>query len=364
MFESMTPEAVKAAILGMIRPDQGLSAMAGSFADGVAGPVSEEISKCYMALDAVPSMVLPDESSGGYIDKVANQYYALTRRPGTLAYCDIAFTGTPGLVIPQGTAFLTAGGLDFSLMAQVTLDAGGAGSGRLQAEAVGAVYNVDAGAIDRMYVNLAGLTSYTNEAAAGGTDPESDAALLARLQERVQRPPTSGNGYQFRQWALAVPGVGQAKVVELAQGAGTVGLTVVDSNYEAPAEEIVEAVQAAVDSQRPVGAVPTAAAATELTVTAAAAVTVTQGTDKGQVQTAFAAALAGYCRDLIDAKYTPIYYRPQDDGAYTLLYNRVLAILLTIEGVENFSTLTVNGGTADVAIQAGQIPVMGEVTVT
>ena len=46
------------------------------------------------------------------------------------------------------------------------------------------------------------------------------------------------------------------------------------------------------------------------------------------------------------------------------LLTRVLAILLTIPGVENFSALTVNGGTADVSIQADTIPVLGEVTVT
>ena len=50
--------------------------------------------------------------------------------------------------------------------------------------------------------------------------------------------------------------------------------------------------------------------------------------------------------------------------SYTLIYNRVVAILLNIPGVENFTSLTVNGGTADVTIQAGQIPVAGEVSVT
>ena len=364
MYETMTPEAIKARILSAIDQSQGLSSMAGSFADGVVGPVSEEMSDVYISLDAVPDMLFVTENSGIYIDKVGQQYYNITRRPGTRAYCDMSFTGTAGLVIPQGTQFLTAGGLAYALMAAVTLDSSGAGSGRLEAAQVGAVYNVDAGTINRMYVNLAGLTSYVNEAATGGTDPESDAALLARIKERVQRPPTSGNGYQFRQWAMAVAGVGQAKVVELAQGAGTVGLTIVDSNYQVPGEEIVGAVQAALDSQRPVGAEPTAAAATELSVAVSAAVTVTQGASKATVQGALEEALRGYCRDLIDAKYTPIYYKPAEDVSYTLIYNRVLALLLNIPEVENFSSLTVNGGTADLTIQPGQIPVVGTVSVT
>lgn len=364
MYEAQTPEAIKARMLAEIKEGRGLSSMAGGFADGVVGPVAEEMSDVYLSLDAVPDMLFVDEDSGDYIDKVGRQYYNITRREGTRASCAIAFTGTPGLAIPQGTAFLTAGGLRFALLEQVTLDSDGTGAGRLEAAEAGAAYNVDAGAVNRMYVNLAGLTSYVNEAATGGTDPESDAALLARIRERVQQPPTSGNGYQYRQWAMEVAGVGQAKVVELAQGPGTVGLTVVDGNYEAPSEDIVEAVQAAVDAQRPIGAAVTVAAAAELPVAVAAAVTVTQGGSKDAVRTALTAALQTYCRTLIDAKYTPIYYEPEEDVSYTLVYNRVLALLLNIPEVENFSTLTVNGGTADLTIQAGQIPVAGEVTVT
>ena len=364
MYEAQTPEAIKARMLAEIRESQGLSSMAGGFADGVVGPVSEEMSDVYISLDAVPAMLFVDEHSGGYIDKVGGQYYNIVRRAGTKASCTISFAGTPGLVIAQGTQFLTAGGLAFMLADDVTLDSSGTGTGHLEAGGVGAAYNVDAGAIDRMYINLAGLTSYTNQAAAGGTDPESDTALLARIQERVQRPPTSGNGYQFRQWAMEVAGVGQAKVVELAQGPGTVGLTIVDSNYESPAEDIVEAVQTAVDAQRPVGAQPTVAAATEMTVTVAAAVTVLQGAGKDEVRSALEVALKNYCKTLIDAKYSAIYYKPDEDGSYTLVYNRVLALLLNIPQVENFTALTVNGGTADLTIQAGQIPVVGEVTVT
>ena len=88
------------------------------------------------------------------------------------------------------------------------------------------------------------------------------------------------------------------------------------------------------------------------------------GVSKGTVQTALEEGLRRYFRDLIDAKYTPIYYKPAEDVSYTLIYNRVVAILLNIPGVENFTSLTVNGGTADITIQAGQIPVAGEVSVT
>ena len=332
MYEDKTPEAIKAAILAAIRQSQGLSAMAGGFADGVAGPVAEQLSEAYRALEGVTSMLFVDESSGGYIDLVGGQYYNITRREGTRAYCDISFSGTPGLVIPKGTAFLTAGGLSYALMAAVALGPEGTGRGRLEAAEAGSAYNVEAGAIDRMYVNLTGLTDYHSEAAAGGTDAESDAALLARVRERVQRPPTSGNGYQYRQWAMEVAGVGSAKVVELPGGPGTVGVTLVDSNDRAPSEEIVEAVTAHIEEERPIGAAVTVTAAGEREVTVAAQVSLTGGAGAGAVQDAFRAALAGYLHTLIEGKYGAVYYKPADDQPYTLLYNRVLALLLNVEG--------------------------------
>lgn len=364
MYETMTPEALKAAMLGEINESHGLSSMAGGFADGVIGPVAEQMSNIYISLDAVPDMLFVTADSGQYIDKVGQQYYNITRRPGTRAYCGITLTGTPGLVIAQGTQFLTASGLAYTLMETVTLPQSGTAVGRLESGEVGAAYNVEAGAIDRMYINLAGLTGYTNGAAAGGTDPESDTALLNRIKERVQQPATSGNGYQYRQWAMAVAGVGQAKVVELADGPGTVGLIIVSSSYEAPGEEVLDAVESAIAGQRPIGAEVTVTGCTEMTVDAAAVVTLTRGTTAGVVQDAFRSALEEYCRSLVDAKFSPIYYSPDQDGSYTLLYNRVLAILLTIPGVENFTSLTVNGGTGDITIAADQIPVIGTVSVT
>ena len=363
MYEDKTPEAIKAEILAAIRQSQGLSAMAGGFADGVAGPVAEQLSEAYRALEGVPSMLFVDESSGGYIDLVGGQYYNITRREGTRAYCDMTFNGTPGLVIPQGTAFLTAGGLAYSLLAAVTLGEDGAGEGRLEAAEVGSAYNIQPDSLTQMYVNLTGLESYKNSQGEGGTDRESDLALYTRIDEARKRPDTSGNGWDYRSWALEVPGVGEAKVVELPQGPGTVGVTVIDSNYQTAAEEILEAVRANIQAKRPVGPAVTVDTAGEVEITVSAGVTVS-GTTPGAVQAELESRLKDYLAQLVRGKYQKIYYGPEEDGPYSLIYNRVLALLLSIEGVENFSALTVNGTTADVILQADQVPVLKEVSVT
>ena len=45
-------------------------------------------------------------------------------------------------------------------------------------------------------------------------------------------------------------------------------------------------------------------------------------------------------------------------------YGQIAAAILTADGVQDFTDLTVNGGTANVAISARKVAVLGEVTVT
>ena len=271
--------------------------------------------------------------------------------------------GTAGTVVPAGTTFLTATGLRFVTLSTVAIGADGRAVCQLEAMEVGAAYNIQAGTITGMWVNISGLSSYYNTQAAGGTDRESGQQLYDRIDEARKFPRTSGNGWDFRGWALEVSGIGEAKVVELIDGAGTVGLVLVDSTYAPASPEMVEEVLANVMAKKPIGATPTVEAAASLEVTVAATVTV-QSISLDEVKRELETGLTEYLKTLIETKYGRIYYGPDEDLPYTLVYNRVLAILLNIKGVENFSALTVSGGEEDISIPADSIPVLGEVVVT
>ena len=364
MFEDRTQENIKREILALIQPDTGLSALEGSYADATIGPVAGEISELYKALPAVVSMLFIDETSGGYIDLVGETYFGITRRPGTKARCAITLTGDPGALVPAETSFLTATGLEFVLVEAVSIPEGGTARGTLEAAQAGAAYNIGAGAVVSMYVNLPGLASYTNGEASGGTDTESDAALCQRIRERRQKPINGANGWQYRAWALEVAGVGDAKVVELSGGPGTVGVTVVDSNYAPASSGIVEAVQKSLDERRPVGAAVTVEAPREQEISVRAVVVLSSATTAETVKAELETRLKEYLASLVAEKYGTIYYGPEEDRAYTVIYNRVLALLLTIDGVENATSLTVNGAAADVTVQPDEVPTPGTVEVT
>ena len=267
MFEDRTTANIKKEALEELSPATGISAMAGSFADASIGAAARVTSEFYQALRAVPSMLFVDPNSGQFLDLVAGDYFNMTRRSGTVATCSMDLFGTPGTLIQRGTVFLTAEGLRFATTAAVTIGADGRAVCTLQADENGAAYNIAAGALVSMWINIPGLTSYYNTEATGGTDDETGEQLYERIDEARKRPRTSGNGWDYRGWALEIDGVGEAKIVELAFGAGTVGITLVDSTYAPASPEKVEAVLQYILRKKPIGAAPTVEAAKAVEIT-------------------------------------------------------------------------------------------------
>ena len=114
MFEDKTTAVLKQETLAEIDPAVGVSTMAGSYADATVGPLCRQVSRVYQALPAVLSMLFIDESSGPFIDLVAQDYHNLTRRTGTKARCGVTLTGKAGTVLPAGTAMILRTALSYS----------------------------------------------------------------------------------------------------------------------------------------------------------------------------------------------------------------------------------------------------------
>lgn len=348
MFETVTVEEIKTDILSRIVSN--LDTREGSFTNDMCSAVAYRIWETLQSLDAVVPIAYIDETSGDYIDKRCGEY-GITRKVGQKARVTLQITGTAGTAVPAGKVFVTASGLAYVTDAAVTLVTGATDDAATAAE-VGTAYDVAAGTITGQLENLVGITAVTNGAAAvGGTDPETDAALAARFYDMLQHPATSGNAAHYRQWALEVPGVGAAKVYPLWSGAGTVKVLICSSDKRPVDDTIVSACSAHIEANRPIGATVTVKSAEALTVSVSASVSIDAGTTKAAVQAAFVAALSAYLRGISFSKYT-------------LVYNRIAALLQDVDGVQDYSGLTVNGGTANIPIGADQVPTMGTVNIT
>lgn len=347
MYEDLTVEKIKSDILSRINTD--IDTREGSFINDIISTVAYEIWKVYQSLDAVIPIAFVDETSGEYIDKRCAEY-GITRKPGTKAKTTLIFSGTDGTVIPAGKVFLTAGGLEFITDEDVTIESGTATVTATAAE-IGDAYNVAAGTITKQYVNISGLTSVTNTPATGGTDPETDATLVKRLYERLRSSATSGNVAHYKQWALEANGVGSVKVYPLWNGPGTVKVLIVGPDKEPVDETIVANCAAHIEENRPIGATVTVESAEGLAIDVAAAVIIDSTITVEKVKEEFEKVLGEYLKNAAFAQYT-------------IVYNRIAYMLLGIDGVIDYVSLTINGGTENITIADNQVPVLGAVEVT
>lgn len=320
----------------------------GSFVDTLVRGAAFEIADSYFDQQALLPIAFVDETSGPYIDKRAAEY-GIARKAGTKAHASVTFSGSDGVVVPAGTGVQTQDGLVFYTDSAVTVASGTVTADVTAAES-GAEYNVDAGAIVLMQ-NSTGVAVSSSTAANGGTDDETDAALLSRLYALWQKPATSGNANQYEAWALEVDGIGGAKVWPAWNGGGTVKVVILDSNMEPPTSDKVSEVAAHIEEVRPICVDVTVVAATETELAIAAAVQIDSTTTKEVVQEKFTALVDAYCKSIAFA-------------SQTVVYNRIAYMLLSIDGVTDFTALTVNGGTENITLDDNAVPVLGSVTVT
>ena len=350
-FDSLTPEGIQDMLRAFIEDDLGLYAGEGGLLNIILAPGAYVFWEALQALRAQVPISFVDETSGAYIDKAAAAY-GITRKPGTPASVDVTFTGTANAVVPAGTMCVTADGLGFLTDEELTLGEDGSGTVSATSDDVGAVYNVPAQAIVTTQESVAGVSGVTNAAAAaGGTDPETDAALFARLDAYRKTPPTSGNDRHYYQWALEVNGIGAASVIRCWDGPGTVKVIVADMELRPVEEDKVEEVAAYIETQRPVTAEVTVESAEGVGVQVAVTVETDGTVSKSNTEQALTDRLAEYLGTLAF-----------QTGA-EVVYNRVLAIVMGLDGVTDCSGLTVNGGTANVPLDADEVPLLGTVTV-
>lgn len=320
----------------------------------------------YLA-EQVINLFFVASTSGTYLDRrVAER--GITRIVGTKAFGQVtASRSTPapfGQLIPAGTTFETEDHIVKLISTADATLAQGATSVLVPVEAVsvGKSGNLQEGTILKQVgvaVSLIETVTVAAPGLAGGTDTESDADLRSRYLTIVRSPGTSGNKADYVKWALEVAGVGGVYVLPLWNGRGTVKVFLLGTDKTPAAQAIVNQVQAYIDpdpevgeGKAPIGATVTCVAAPAVSIDIAAAVTLDGSKTLAQVQAAFETAVAEYLKTIAYSSDT------------TVRYSHIGSLLLDIQGVTDYSNLSVNGGTANIPVVAGSVAVKGTVTLT
>ncbi|MBG9548508.1 baseplate J/gp47 family protein [Cytobacillus firmus] len=347
-YEDKTPESLHQALLENV--DDAIDKREGSVTHDLTYPAAIELSNAYVELDAVLLLGFAETTEGSYLDMRAMEH-GVTRKPAVKAQGSVTFSGPNSTIIPAGTRIQTTGSepVFFVTKGEVTI-ASGTASVAAEAEAGGVSGNVAQNTITALAAGpLYGIVTVNNPASFdGGSDMEDDASLLQRLKDRVQKPATSGNANQYRQWALEVAGVGDAKVYPVWNGGGTVKVVLLDTEKTAPTQSVIDATIAHIEANRPIGASVTVVGASELPINVSATLTLASGAEMGEVQTQFIEALSEYLQSV----------------AFTgdlIRYTRIANLLLDVPPIIDYANLTVNGGMINIQPTDDQVGIVGTV---
>lgn len=336
-------------MLGRVPND--LDKLEGSFFYDVFSPVSEEFAQIKVQLDEILNRVFIQKAiENGYSEEIEMRALenGIYRKQGSYAIGKVTFKGIDNTLIPKDTIVQTESGLQFKTMQDETI-VNGKIDIPIQAVEVGSIYVVSVNTICQLPVQILGVTEVINEAPTeGGMDIEDDESLCNRYFEKIQKPITSGNDNHYKQWALEVKGIGDAKVFPLWNGNGTVKIVIVDSNKKKPTEDLIEQVYEYIEEKRPIGAKVTITGAIEKQISVTAKVTLANGFDLGKVHEEFIKLLDKYFKDI----------------AFELFYISIAKIgniLLNTPGVLDYSDLKVNNLISNIGLQNEEIPVLGNV---
>lgn len=328
MWENMTYENILNDMLSRVPSD--VDKREGSIIYDALAPAALKLAEMYFQLQQFLDLVSGDTAVGEYLDRVVADY-GITRKPATKAIRKIVTSGQVDIGtrwgIEETTYIITEKISDTEYKAEC--------------EQYGSIGNLYSGQLDNID-NVSGVTATLADIIVSGEDEETDENLRARFFNQVRSTSTSGNIYDYKKWALEVPGVGNAKVFPLWNGPNTVKVLIVDSNMEVD-ETLEQTVYDHIETVRPIGAKVMVDSPSTLNIVIKAKVRLSSGYSIQAVQNAFIQSLEEYRQSVVF------------EDSY-ISYALIGKYLFEVDGVLDYSDLTLNEETANVTLGDEEIP--------
>ena len=315
----------------------------GTFEYDVFASNAIEFMKTYVELGELYKVAFGDTAYGEFLTRKASDS-GVVRKEATKAIGFVTVKGNGEL--PKGSQFATQTGVLFETLEDVRIEQ--TATVRVQAVLAGIGGNVIAQAISVIPMSIPGMLSVSNaEPMQDGFEAETDEELRTRYLNHVRTPGTSGNINHYYEWAMSVAGVGGAKVIPTWNGAGTVKVIVVDTEYKAASTEIVTKVQTYIDKVRPMGAVVTVKTVEPTTINISIH---PEGTFNLEV-----------FKELVKAYFIDLEQQIIKGGQMVKLSLPKIGSLALDAGAIDYTGLLVNGRAESVTLGVDQLAVLGEV---
>jgi uncharacterized phage protein gp47/JayE len=216
-------------------------------------------------LDWLSRQLLPDTAETLWLDRhgtiwLVNADGSLGRKSPLPASGTVGFSGTEGVLIPEGFGLTAPSGDTYETLEFLTLPAPGLQPAEVAVKALnpGGSGNQPAGTLLAPTVPQSGVSGdVTVIDLRGGLDTETDDQLRARVLARIRQPPMGGDADDYWQWTMAIPTVTRCFVAARELGMGTVTVRFMVDALRAdtggfPTMDDINVVYGYLDQKRPV----------------------------------------------------------------------------------------------------------------
>ena len=340
----------------MLSRISGLSTIEGSTTYMQYSPMTIELENIKLQLDEVINRNnIVSAYENGYDEEVVKfaEEEGVDRKLANSATGKQTFFGTPNTIIPVGTKFGDkANGIMYETLTNGKIDV----TGKCKILSIscdkGYRYNANIGTLNYLPIAISGVTGTTNEEKfTGGTDIESIDDLYNRYLLKVRTPATSGNKFNYEQWALEVDGVGYAKCVpaeEIGKG-GIVRVIIANGNKKAADEDLIKAVYKHIDNVRPIlSGTLQVVTVTEIPIDITGNIELDTSVTLMDVQTTF--------KSLVQEYFDNQVYKNKK-----ISIAKIQAMLIDIDGVVDCSDIKINGNASNVNIEEEEIAVLHDI---
>ena len=320
----------------------------GSFMYDTQKPRAIEDEKIYAQIEKIADRAFVKTATGDYLKEKLREV-GIEIKTATYSTGKVTITGNPADVVPAGTKVMSDK-LFFTITTKGTIGETGTVEVTAICDTPGVIGNVPAGAI-KAFPTSEGFSAVTNnEPFTNGYDAETEDEAKERYYALAKKPPTSGNKYHYESWAMEVNGVGAAKCIPRWKGPGTVKVLIINNDRAVANETLIKSVAEYIEKERPVGATVTVVSATPLPINVKVTLTLQKGYKVSDVEGTIKKEITSYLKDIaFEQDYVSLAHIGRS--------------ILGINGIIDYESLTINGGTLNLDIAEEEVPTLGVVTV-
>lgn len=303
-------------------------------------------------------MVFADTAPREYLIRRAAER-GLSPYPATKA----RLKGEFNIDVPIGSRF-SGDDLNYVVIEKI-----GSGEFILECETAGEVGNLYLGNLIPIDYITGLETAKLTEVLIPGEDEEDTEAFRTRYFNSFKSVVFGGNRADYKERVGALSGVGGVRVYRAKYGPGTVGLTIIDSQYNKPSQALIDTVQETVDPLgmqgegvgiAPIDHIVTVSAVEETPIDITLNITYQDGWTWADIQYDVYRVIDEYFKELAK-EWAQAQTYEEDHSGLIVRISQIETRLLGVSGVIDVQNTQLNGGTSNIELDKEAIPVRGVV---